>query len=75
VFWASPGFSSRLGADPACVARQRVLPRSHDHLFHSTLGLLDLETVARDPALDMFAACRQSVVNMASRPASGRDGG
>ena len=75
VFWASPGFSSRLGADPACVVRQRVLPRSHDHVFHSTLGLLDLETVARDPALDMFAACRQSVVNMATRPASGRGGG
>lgn len=58
VFWASAGFTERLGLDPACLQQRRTAPLSHDHLFHSALGLLDLSTAARDPALDAFAGCR-----------------
>ena len=60
VFWASTGFSSRLGLDPGCLQRRRDTPLSHDNLFHSALGLLDLETEARDAGLDVFGSCRMS---------------
>jgi lipid A ethanolaminephosphotransferase len=32
-------------------------PASHDNLFHSVLGLLDVTTSARDPALDLTQTC------------------
>ncbi|HCF1390937.1 TPA: hypothetical protein NH846_001273, partial [Pseudomonas aeruginosa] len=31
---------------------------SHDNLFHSVLGLLDVQTSLYQPALDIFASCR-----------------
>jgi lipid A ethanolaminephosphotransferase len=58
-FWASPGAADRLGIDMACVAARRATPLSHDNLFHSVLGLLDVQTAARKPALDLFEPCRR----------------
>jgi lipid A ethanolaminephosphotransferase len=57
VFWASPGAAERLGLDMACLASRRDAPLSHDNLFHSVLGLLDVETRARKAELDLFAPC------------------
>jgi len=57
VFWASPGAADRLGVDMACIASRRDTPLSHDNLFHSVLGLLDVGTRARKPELDLFAPC------------------
>jgi lipid A ethanolaminephosphotransferase len=37
-------------------ASQRV---SHDNLFHSVLGLMDVKTSVYDSSLDLFAACRK----------------
>lgn len=61
VLWTSPGAADRLGIDMACVAARRGTPLSHDNLFHSVLGLLDVETAARKPELDLFAPCRRTV--------------
>lgn len=61
VFWASPGAAQRLGIDMGCVAARRSEPLSHDNLFHSVLGLLDIETPFRKPGLDLFAPCRRPV--------------
>lgn len=61
VFWASPGASDRLGIDMTCIASRRDAPLSHDNLFHSVLGLLDVETRARNTDLDLFAPCRRPV--------------
>lgn len=58
VFWASAGFTARLGLDSGCLQQRRTASLSHDNLFHSALGLLDLETAARDPRLDLFGSCR-----------------
>lgn len=60
VFWASPGAADRLGIDMSCVAARRNEPLSHDNLFHSVLGLLDIETTARRSELDLFAPCRRA---------------
>jgi lipid A ethanolaminephosphotransferase len=48
----------RLGLEPACLRQRSTAALSHDHLFHSALGLLDLATTAREPMLDAFAGCR-----------------
>jgi lipid A ethanolaminephosphotransferase len=69
VFWASPGVADRLGIDMACVAARRDVPLSHDNLFHSVLGLLDVETRARKPELDLFAPCRRSAQTNPAGPA------
>lgn len=60
LFWASEGFTKRLGLDAACLRRVARQPASHDNLFHSMLGLLQVETAVRKPDLDLFGACRPS---------------
>lgn len=55
--WLSPPLASRFGINTACLERRRNEPLTHDYLFHSVLGLLDVETRSRDAALDLFAAC------------------
>lgn len=60
VFWASTGFAQRMGLDMTCVDRGRGRALSHDNIFHSVLGLMDIETAARSAALDMFANCRKT---------------
>ena len=38
--------------------RRAVEPASHDHLFHSILGVLDVGTPRYRPERDLFGACR-----------------
>lgn len=59
LFWASEGFTRRHGLDAACLQHVARQPASHDNLFHSMLGLLQVETAARKPDLDLFSRCRQ----------------
>lgn len=58
VFWTSPGYARRTQLDIDCVGRQSRRELSHDNLFHSLLGLLQIETQARRAELDLFATCR-----------------
>jgi lipid A ethanolaminephosphotransferase len=41
-----------------CLQRLRDTPLSHDHLFHSVLGLVGVRAAEYRTALDAFAACR-----------------
>jgi lipid A ethanolaminephosphotransferase len=59
VLWTAPGFRDALGLDHACLRKAATRPTSHDAVFSSVLGLLDVATTARDPARDITAACRQ----------------
>lgn len=58
VVWLSPAFARDFGVDTACLRARSDEPLSHDNLFHSMLGLLDISTSAYEPALDMFRPCR-----------------
>ena len=58
VMWLGEDFRQRMGLDEACLRAFAARPASHDNLFHTTLGLLDIETKAIDPALDITATCR-----------------
>jgi lipid A ethanolaminephosphotransferase len=61
VMWFSPGFVSDSGLDLACLRREAAQPASHDNLFPSVLGLLQVRTEVYRPAEDLFAACRSPV--------------
>lgn len=58
VVWLSRPFQAASALDQACLARRRELPVSHDNVFSSLLGLLDLDTTVREGALDLTAGCR-----------------
>jgi lipid A ethanolaminephosphotransferase len=59
ITWLPPAFQRRSGVPSACL-RQRVDERiGHEHLFHSVLGLLDVQTTAYRAERDFYRACRQ----------------
>jgi len=55
--WLSPAFTDDFRIDRACLEERRTQPLSHDYLFHSVLGLFDVETRDRQDSLDLFAGC------------------
>eukprot|EP01032_Pedospumella_encystans_P001459 gene1459-1690_t len=58
VIWTSPGLRQSTKIDMPCLSAKAGAPHSHDNLFHSVLGLMQVKTKVYDPALDVFAACR-----------------
>jgi lipid A ethanolaminephosphotransferase len=58
VVWTSAAFRRDFGLGQECLRSRAALPVSHDNLFHSLLGVLDVQTTAYRPALDLFAPCR-----------------
>jgi lipid A ethanolaminephosphotransferase len=58
LLWLSPDFAASAAIDRSCLQAQAALPRSHDNLFDSVLGALQVETVDYRAELDLFAACR-----------------
>ncbi len=55
--WVSPQQQQRSRFSNACVRGRLQEPVSHDHLFHSVLGLLDVQTTVYRRERDLFAAC------------------
>ena len=79
VAWLGHDLQQRLQLSGACVRTGADAPLTHDALYHSVLGLLDVQTPTYQRNLDVFAACRgQSQAGAgadAPRPvASGRAG-
>lgn len=57
VAWFSPEFVQTSRTSLACLKQQAQAPLSHDNFFHSVLGLLDVRTEVKNPALDVFSPC------------------
>jgi lipid A ethanolaminephosphotransferase len=57
MLWMSDSFSERFRIDRRCLAARRNEPLSHDNVFHSVLGMLDVNTAVLNPRLDLFHAC------------------
>lgn len=60
ITWVSPSWTTRLKLDTACMTQTASLPVSHDNVFHSVLGVLDVATKVYDPSLDIYRACRRA---------------
>lgn len=60
VVWLSEAYQATYGISQQCLESKQNEPLSHDHLFSSMLGLLDIETNVYDKTLDLFSSCRQA---------------
>jgi len=58
IAWLSRSFAADNAVDTRCVLDKAGDELSHDNLFHSVLGLLDVETSVYKPARDIFEGCR-----------------
>lgn len=56
--WYSTRFSQFSGVSVDCLKKHAQQDISHDHLFHSVLGMMRLQTQAYQPALDWNHGCR-----------------
>ena len=57
MFWMSDSFGARFRIDRRCLAQRRNERLSHDNVFHSVLGMLDVNSAVLNPRLDIFHAC------------------
>jgi lipid A ethanolaminephosphotransferase len=58
VVWMSDRFTATLALDKACLAAATGDDVSHDTMFSTVLGFLDVTTTARDNNLDLAGRCR-----------------
>lgn len=58
IIWMSDHFAKRFGIDYKCLATRQSQPLSHDNIFHSVLGLLDVNTAILNPRLDLVHPCK-----------------
>lgn len=59
LLWLSDGYAASYGIDRQCLQRQvQSLDVSQDNVFHTLLGMLNIETREYQPALDMIRSCR-----------------
>ena len=59
VSWLSPGLQKRADVSATCLKGRSAEPVSHDNLFHTVLGLMEVATQVYAPTLDAFAPCRE----------------
>ena len=61
MIWLSDSFRSRFHIDQTCMAVRARQSFSHDNVFHSVLGMLNVITAVYNPALDIFRPCDRIV--------------
>jgi lipid A ethanolaminephosphotransferase len=70
--WLPASSRARLRLDDGCLRSRLHQPASHDDLYHTVLGAVELRNDAYDPQRDLFAPCRAPRTGMAV--AAGRQG-
>jgi lipid A ethanolaminephosphotransferase len=55
LLWLPPQRAGQM----ACLRQRRDAPLSHDHLFHTVLGLAGVTASEYQPALDLMAGCQE----------------
>jgi lipid A ethanolaminephosphotransferase len=58
VVWVSKELQDSGDVNQRCLRAKSQAALSHDNLFHSVLGLADVDTSAYQPARDIFDGCR-----------------
>ena len=58
VAWFSDGMRQREGLSDSCLKGELDQAFTHDNLYHTVLGLMDVNTPTYKPALDALASCR-----------------
>ncbi|WP_222564442.1 phosphoethanolamine transferase [Novilysobacter antarcticus] len=57
VMWLSPSLAADRNVDVGCMRQRLSTPVTHDNLFSSVLGLMQVETGVYDASQDLFAPC------------------
>ncbi|WP_374122422.1 phosphoethanolamine transferase [Variovorax boronicumulans] len=58
VAWFDDGLKTREHLSTACLQKDREAELTHDNLYHTLLGVLDIKTPTYQPTLDAFAHCK-----------------
>ncbi|MDQ2779578.1 MAG: phosphoethanolamine--lipid A transferase [Pseudomonadota bacterium] len=58
IMWLSAGLPQDIGLNAACLQRRAEGKASHDNLFHTLMGLLDVKSALYEATLDLTAGCR-----------------
>ena len=59
LLWMSPGYAAAYHIDQACLRQQAAETAvSQDNLFHTVLGLFNIQTQEYQPQLDMIKSCQ-----------------
>jgi lipid A ethanolaminephosphotransferase len=61
MIWLSEGYSTRFQIDQRCLEARTGQNFTHDNVFHSVLGMLNVNTAVYNPRLDVFGPCRHDV--------------
>ncbi|WP_422777310.1 phosphoethanolamine transferase [Pseudomonas mediterranea] len=61
--WFSDSYQKSFAVDTHCLQMSREKPLSQDNLFHSMLGLLEVNSKVYNRDLDLFAGCRGAVID------------
>lgn len=60
VSWLSPAFARSHPKLRDCLQQRAQQPTAHDHVFPTLLGLLEVQTQVKNPALDLTQGCMGS---------------
>jgi len=60
LIWLGQSYQRRMGITHDCLRQRQSQPTSQDAVFHTVLGLLDLQTNVLDPQLNLAAGCREN---------------
>jgi lipid A ethanolaminephosphotransferase len=57
MLWLSGGYRNRFHIDQSCLLARQGQEFSHDNVFHSVLGMLNVSTAVYNPRLDVIHPC------------------
>jgi lipid A ethanolaminephosphotransferase len=73
VMWFGPRTRERDGLSQACMEAGLDAPLTHDNLYHTVLGVMDVRTASYKAGLDALASCRSPAPSASLAPSpSGR---
>jgi len=58
--WLDNALARRQGLPVECLRAGADTPLTHDNMYHTVLGALDVRSPTYQPALDAFASCKKS---------------
>ena len=57
ITWTSQSFDQQRGLRKPCLKDKREMPLSHDHFFHSIMGMAGVRSSEYKNELDIYASC------------------
>jgi lipid A ethanolaminephosphotransferase len=68
--WLPDSSRGRLGLDYGCLQTRAHAEVSHDDLYHTVLGVMELRNDAYDPQRDLLAPCMAPRTHLAASTAA-----